>query len=125
MTDRTTEQLIYRALTELGRLYVGDAPADEDYDTVEELVEPLVDQLNAQEIAYIDDINAIEPKWFLPLARLLAVEASRSFGNDAISTLITSNRAANVDALRDREHLVMREIAAARPTGEVLESDYF
>lgn len=125
MTDKTTEQLIYRAMTEMGRLYSGDAPSDEDYDTVEALVEPLVEQLNAQEIAYIDDIDAIDPKWFLPLARLVAIEAAPSFGNSAVQALITNNRATNLDGLRDREHAVMRQINASKPTFEVQKSEYF
>lgn len=125
MTAKTTQELIYRAMTELGRLYSGEAPSDADYDTVNALVEPLVEQLNAEEIAYIDDIDAIDPKWFLPLARLLAIEASGSFGNDAIGTLISRNRAANVDALRDREHATLRRINATRGTGEVLKATYY
>lgn len=125
MTAKTTEELIYRAMTEMGRLYTGDAPSDEDYDTVEALVEPLVEQLNAQEIAYIDDIDAIDPKWFLPLARLVAIEAAPSFGNSAIQSLITNNRAANLDGLRDREHAVMRQIKAARPTFETQKGSYY
>ncbi len=125
MIPKTTQDLIYRAMTELGRLYAGDAPSDEDYDTVEVLIEPLVEQLNAQTIAYIDDVDAIDPKWFLPLARLLAIEASGSFGNSAVQMLITNNRAANLDALRDREHAVMRQINATRPSHETLKSTYY
>lgn len=120
MTDKTSEQLIHRALTELGRLYVGDAPTDEDYNTVEELIQPLVDQVNAMDIAYIDDIEAIEQKWFLPLARLVAIEACGSFGNDAIQTLLTRNRAGNVDALREREYDALRRILAPGRAKRVL-----
>lgn len=125
MTDKTTQQLIYRALTEMGRLYPGDAPADEDYDTVEALIEPLVAQLNAEEIAYIDDIDAIDPKWFLPLARLVAIEAAPSFGQSAIASLLANNRAPNLDMLRDREYATLRRINATPSTGEVLKGQYF
>lgn len=125
MTDKTTQDLIYRALSEIGRRYEGEAPTDADYQSVEGLVEPLVEQLNAEEIVYIPDIDAIDPKWFLPLARLLAIECGPTFGTDAIQTLISRNRMPNVDALRDREHTVLRRINASRGTGEKQKAQYF
>jgi hypothetical protein len=39
--------------------------------------------------------------------------------------LITNIRAANLDALRDREHAVMRQINAARPTHETQKGTYY
>ena len=125
MTDRTTEQLVNRAATEMGMLYSGQALDDADFDRIEEVVEPLVEQLNAEEIAYIDDIDAIEPKVFLPLARLVAIEAAQSFGNGAIQNLLTNSRSPNLDALREREHATLRRIYSTRPTGEASESEYF
>lgn len=125
MAIKTTRDLVYRAATELGRLYAGDALSAEDYETIEDLVEPLVEQLNALDVVYIDDINAIDPKYFLPLARLLAIEASGSFGSDATAALLERNRAGNVDALREREHDMLRKMTASRPGGEVLKGDFY
>lgn len=125
MTDKTTRDWIYRAMTELGRLYAGEAPLPEDYNTVEALCEPLAEQLNADEVIYIGDIDAIEPKCFLPLSRLLAIEAAPSFGNDAIQRLLTSTRADNLDALRAREYATLRRLTAAPPTYQSVETEYF
>lgn len=122
---KTTRELVYRAMTELGRLYAGDVPSDGDYSIVEELLEPMVDQLAADNVVLIEDIDAIEPRYFLPLARLLALEASGSFGTDATASLLTNSRAANVDVLKDREMMTLRRVASRSPTGEVLRTDYF
>ena len=123
--SRTTEQLVNRAAEEMGRDYGGAALPPDDYARILAVIEPLVDQLNAEEISYIDDIDAIATMVFLPLARLVAIEAAASFGSDAIQTLVTRQRAGNLDALREREREAMQRIYATRPTGEVLESDYF
>jgi hypothetical protein len=111
---KTTEQLVYRAASELGRYRSGDSFDAGDYQTIEDLVEPLVAQLAAEEIAYIDDSDAISDAVFLPVGRLLAIEAAPSFGNDAIQSLLTNNRAANLDALKERENDTLRKIYAPK-----------
>lgn len=125
MTDKTTQNLIYRAMTELGRLYEGEAPTASDYATVLALVEPLVEQLNAEEVVYIDDIDAIDPKFFLPLARLLAIAASGSFGVEATATLIGRTNSQNINQLEARERQTLRRINATRATGETLKATYY
>ena len=125
MAAKTTQDWIYRALTEMGRLHVGEAPPADDYNTVNDLVGPLSAQLTADKIVYIGDVDAIEPELFLPLARLLSIEAAPSFGNGAIQTLLTRNRVDNLDALREREYVTLRRLTSAPPTSQPLRVEYF
>ena len=125
MTAKTTQEWIYRALTEMGRLHVGEAPPADDYNTVNDLVEPLAALLTADNVVYIGNVDEIEPEVFLPLGRLLAIEASPSFGNGAIQTLLTRNRVDNLDALREREYATLRRITAAAPTYQPAQGEYF
>jgi hypothetical protein len=122
---KTTTDLVNRAAAEMGRLYSGEALSAEDFDTIEELVEPLIDQLNAEKITYVDDLDAILPAVFLPLARLLAIEAAPSFGNGAMANLLSNNRAGDMDALRRREHDTLRRIVAPPATSETMKANYY
>lgn len=111
MKNRT--ELVRRALSELGRLYPGESPSAGDFESLNSLVDPLLGQLSAEEIAYVGDVEQIEPAMFLSLGRLLAIEAANEFGTDATQTLLTRNRAANVDALKDREQAILRRVSAS------------
>lgn len=113
---KTRTELVHRALSEMGRLYAGEAPSAEDYSAVNDLVEPLTDQLVADDVVYVGDLDQIEPAIFLSLGRLLAVTAAPSFGTDAIQTILTRNRADNLDALTEREQATLRRVSGSRPT---------
>jgi hypothetical protein len=93
---KTRQQLKERAATELGFLPSNATLSDEDGDTLDNLVDPLVMQLEAAGIISIGDTDAIESQYFLPLARLLANEAATSFGQ----TYSAEVKAANEDILR-------------------------
>lgn len=113
---KTRTELVHRALSEMGRLYAGEAPSAEDYSAVNDLVEPLTDQLAADDVVYVGDLDQIESAVFLSLGRLLAVIAAPSFGTDAIQTILTRNRADNLDALTEREQATLRRVSGSRPT---------
>ena len=70
-TVKTRRQLIYRALSAIGALEPGEAPSPEDYNTMDNLVDPLIGQLAADEIIYIQDSDEIPVEYFIPLANLL------------------------------------------------------
>lgn len=125
MTTKARQELVYRALTELGRRYGGEAPDATDYEEVDDLVDPLVEQLAADQVVYIDNTDAIEAAFFLPLGRLLAVVAAGTFGESAISNLLTRNRATNVDQLQAREEATLRRIQADKPAYETLKVKYY
>lgn len=110
---KTREDLIARALTELGKLVAGQNVEEEDEQTVDDLVDPLLRQLAIDGVVYIGDADAIEPEYFLPLGRLLANEAGPSFG-------IPKNEEA-----KRLDEAILRRLTAGRPTYQPLVVDYF
>lgn len=110
---KTRTQLIERAAVELGALTSGDSLSDEDSDTIENLVDPLFRQLEIDSVVTVQDTQAIESEFFLPLARLLANEAAPSFGQQT---------SPDVKAVNER---MLRRLSATRPTGEVMKSLYY
>lgn len=110
---KTREDLIARALTELGKLVAGQNVEEEDEQTVDDLVDPLLQQLSIDGVVYIGNPDAIEPEYFLPLARLLANEAGPSFG-------IPKN-----EDIKRLDETTLRRLTAGRPTYQPLVVDYF
>jgi hypothetical protein len=111
--SKTREDLIFRAATEVGALASGQSLSAEDYDTIDNLVDPLCQQLSFDGVAHVQDTNAIQLEHFIPLARLLANEAAISFG-----------QAYSRDVKISNETILLR-LTAMRPTYETLENDYF
>lgn len=79
--SKTRNQLIERAAKDLGIIEPGETLATEDRETFDGLVDPLLAQLSAEGIVYIQDDEQIENEYFLPLARLLANIAGPDFGS--------------------------------------------
>ena len=111
--SKTREDLIYRAATEVGALASGQSLAAEEYVTIDNLVDPLVQQLSFDGVVHVQDTNAIQPEHFIPLARLLANEAAISFG-----------QAYSRDVKIVNETILLR-LTAMRPTYETLQGEYF
>jgi len=109
---KTLIQLETEAFCILTGLDPSQSPATEDLETIEEYVEPLLSQLSI-DVVTIPDSNEIPVEYFLPLARLLANVTAPRYG-----------QAFNEDA-RLRDEAMLRKLAAARPTSEPLQSEYF
>jgi hypothetical protein len=120
-TAKTRAQLIERAGINLGLVQPGEALSSEDYNTLDNLVDPLVDQLSADSVIYLQDAGisgdqssgSIEAESFLALAALLANFAGPSFGSPI-----------NDDALT-RDKGLLKRISATKPTYAPLRVDYF
>lgn len=112
-TSKTRVQLIERALKSLGQLDPGEAPSPEDYATVDDLIDPLVAQLAADEVVYIQDTDTIELEYYLPLARLLANAAGPDFGSPV-----------NIEAKR-MDEAELRRLTATKPTYQPTKAEYF
>jgi hypothetical protein len=78
---KTRDDLVNRALKNLGALPAGQTANQEEYDQVDELVEPTMEQLAARDIFHVPDLSAIDDAAFLWLAICLAWSASPEFGN--------------------------------------------
>jgi hypothetical protein len=120
-TTKTRAQLIERAGINLGLVQPGEALSSEDYNTLDNLVDPVVAQLAADSVIYIQDAGtsedpssgAIEAETFLPLAALLANFAGPSFGSPIN------------DQAKDRDQGTLRRISSTKPTYAPLQGCYF
>jgi hypothetical protein len=110
---KTRTDLIERAAGELGVLPSGQPLSDEDAASIRALVDPLLRQLALDDVVDVTDADAIPAEYFLPVARLLANEASPSFGV-----------AYSLDAKLENERQ-LRRLSATRPTREPLKATYF
>ena len=79
---KTRVELVTKALKNLGAVGAGQAPAAEDSQTVDETVEAVLSDLAQRDIYHFGDINSIEDEAFLHLAKYLANENARSFGQE-------------------------------------------
>lgn len=123
--SKTAQDCVYRAMTEMGRLRSGEAPDSGDYADVLALHEPLIAQLSAEGVYYIDDPDNVEDAVFLTYCRLLACAAAPSFGVTATAALIGRANAENVNALETRERLTLRRIGATDSSGETQKAKYY
>lgn len=112
-TSKTRSQLKQRAAKDLGIIEPGEALSTEDDDTLDGLLDPLVAQLSADEIIDIQDTEAIELAYFLPLARLLANIAGPDFGSPI------NEQAKAVD------EALLRKMTATKPTLQTIKTKYF
>ena len=90
MKDR--QDLIYRALRNLGALPQGQAPSAEEYQSVSDLLDSVIAELEARDVIYIADIDHLEDEFFLPLGHILAWKAAPEFGSasdQALAALAT------------------------------------
>ncbi|MCX7319249.1 MAG: hypothetical protein NT113_07050 [Hyphomicrobiales bacterium] len=110
---KTRQELIYRALKNIGIIEAGEAPSSEDYATVDDLLDPLVAQLAADDIFYVHDTDEIQPEVYLPLSRILGNICGPDFGSPI-------NEEAKLS-----DELVLRRLNASRPTFEAMKVDYF
>ena len=103
-TVKTRTQLIERAGAAIGVKEPGEALSTEDYNTLDNLVDPLIAQLAADQIYYVDDADEIPVSIFIPLANLLGNMAGPDFGSPV-----------NDDAKARDERTLLR-LASTRPT---------
>jgi hypothetical protein len=109
---QSRQALVYRALYNLGVLPQGQNPGNEEYNAVDGLVDPMLEELIAKDVAFIEDVEAIEDKYFLALGAVLAGHAAPVFGFQNDIALATR-------ALKGEQDL--ERISAMKPTFGVLE----
>lgn len=76
---RTRADLVNRAAKFLGKLVAGQALAAEDYDSIDEELPSIIENLNSRGITYVADLDEIEEAGFLPLARIVAATVATDF----------------------------------------------
>lgn len=110
---KTRTDLIERAATELGALTSGETLQQEDSDTIDNLVDPLILQLSLDGVVDIADDQQIPSGYFLPLAKLLANVAAPSFGQQ------------ENPAVKEMQERILRKLTATPPTFERQTAEYF
>lgn len=115
MKDRT--DLIHRTLRNLGVLPQGQSPNAEESQSIDDLIDPTIEELKARQVCLVDiNPNYIEEEFFLPLGRIMAAAAAPEFGQD-------QNQA--IWALKERAELDLKKMTAARYSGVVAKGQYF
>lgn len=109
---KTRADLVYRALRNLGVLPQGQTPSAEEYNSVDALVEPMIEDLIGRDIVFIESAESIEDKYFLSLGHVLAGQAAAEFG-------MQNDQAIASRMIKGEQDL--QTIAATRPTYETLE----
>ena len=112
-TIKTRAQLIERAGVNLGLVQPGEALSSEDYDTLDDLLDPIIAQLAADNIIYINNPDEIELMFFLPLASVLANYAGPSFGSPIN------------DAALERDQRTLRRMTVADPGYGIQKATYY
>jgi hypothetical protein len=103
-TVKTRAQLIERAAAAIGVKEPGEALSSEDYDAFDNLVDPLIAQLSADGIYYVNDADEIPVEIFIPLANLLGNMAGPDFGSPVN------------DQAQARDEGILRRLASTKPT---------
>ena len=119
MANKTRNDLVNQALSNLGVLAAGQNPSPEDFQAVDDHVDQVVESLNARDVIYIPDSDDIPPEWFGPLTVVLADDAASEFGLPGMPA--SPSNPNPVQSAEDSLRLMTR----GKPTGEVLEIDYF
>src|SRR5690242_15875206 len=83
MADRTA--LIYRALRNLGALPQGQTPSAEEYQSLSDLIDSMITELEKRDVVYVANVEKLEDHFLQPLGHILAWRAAPEFGaqNDA------------------------------------------
>jgi hypothetical protein len=76
---KTADQLIYEAASILGKAVAGEALGAPEYDALNDSVDDVLHEV--EHIVYIGDRDLIPSRYFLTLARLLAVHSAPKFSN--------------------------------------------
>lgn len=110
---KTRAQVIERAGIDLGLVQPGEDLSPEDYNTLDNLYDPLIEQLSADRITSILDASEIKVAVFMPVASLLANMAGPSFGSPIN------------DQAMIRDQNTLRRIEATDPTYQPQQGHYF
>jgi hypothetical protein len=103
---------VHRALKNLGVLPQGQTPSAEEYNSIDALIDPMIEDLIGRDIVFIEDADVIEDKYFLSLGHVLAGHAAAEFG-------LQNDQAIAAYMIKGEHRL--QEIASVRPTYGPLE----
>lgn len=114
----TRQDLIERALRNLGALPQGQSPDAETQASMTALIDGMLDELEARDVLYLKDIDLfdMDDKYLQPLGHILAWRAAPEFGAASDQALA---------ALATQAELHLRNMESTRYTRKIMEADYF
>lgn len=115
---KTRRELVTKALFLLGIGSAGQAATADDFSAVDDEVDPFLQQIYGRYNILVQDDEAIEDGWFLPLATMLAARLIEDFALGPDEALRLEQRAAIA-----RADLIA--IVSSGPTYQVLRTSYF
>ena len=115
---KTRRDLVLRALKNLGVLPQGSTASTEEYDSVDDMVVPTLEDLSARNITFIPDLEAIDDEKFIALGNILASRCRVEFGGYNDVQLEAMATDAELD-LREQFRIATREPQRA------MKSDYY
>lgn len=115
---KTRAELILKALNVLGVPGVGNTPGPEDVDAMDDLIDPALAELAADDIYSVADTDHIDDEAFLALADVVASVAASDFGNQTI-------RGQPVDTVRQLAERRLRRLGNAGPKKYPATAEYF
>jgi hypothetical protein len=93
-------------------LPLGQDPSDEDYNLVDDLVEPVQATLRETDVYFLADVDVIPDEAFLPLSHILAWASASGFGQQSDNRLM---------GLSQDSQRILQIIQAERPHYTTLE----
>jgi hypothetical protein len=112
----TRTELIHRTLRNLGALPQGQSPSNEDSESISDIIDWTVAELEKRDVVYIADVDNLESEFVQPLAHIIAWRAAPEFG-------AASDQALAALAVQAEMHL--KNMESARPTYTIAEDQYF
>ncbi len=76
---RSREELVNRVAKFLGKLVAGQPLEAEDYASIDDELESVIENLSSRGIVYVPDLDSIDDGIFLPLARVIAAAVCSDF----------------------------------------------
>jgi hypothetical protein len=110
---KTRAELVNKAISLLQQEGAGQSIDDEDFQTFDDAVEPIIAELSEDEVVTVGDTDAIDDAVFLPLARILMNEVGEDFGRPTDP------------AFRLECEARIRRVVAGKPLYTTLATDYF
>lgn len=112
----TRVDLIHRALRNLGALPQGQSPNAEEYQSVSDIVDSTIAELDKRDIVYVADVDNLADEFLVPLGHIVAWNAASEFGAASDAALA---------ALAQQAELRLQKMESVRPTRQIAQSDYF
>ncbi|WMT88276.1 hypothetical protein NO932_06605 [Pelagibacterium sp. 26DY04] len=110
---QSREQLVTRALREVGAVGAGQTPSAEDYEAMDAEVEPIMADLAQRNIWTWGDPDQIDDAAAVHLAKIIANSAARQFGN------------VPDDSVRLYNEARLRELRVVILSGQPQTTDYY